>query len=538
MKPINIKFKYYLLSFALLCSSPGFGAASSSDQPNQTQATLQDDEPTNNDLAEYEALHQEILQSQNSPVSSSGSAALPDDQTRKRTERAAALQAFGKSAKRPRTRAATHAQDEHRQQFVDAISQNNVAKIIEAYDQFVRNGGNPEELQNMPEFIEYLNGEPILVYLHQLSLKYLNSANEEIMVPFKKLLLMSPATTHAHTEIKKFLQTRLTIKLQHDEQILIPIPLAIEYSELLQEMYAHQLPLKPHEASTSTLLNAPLPLEEPETLDFSNFSKNTFLRIHNVMYDLYQFKLGSSTPTLIEGLDIDSLNELYKLAEFLRVTKPIWYLIDASAINMIKTTYNGDFQILNQLYPFAQQSIAAYSFLSTPQSTIPEPEYTWRKSKTFTISIAELIAWNKIRPVQAGDLNLEQLHIADLTGLVTIPGIQHAISINLSNNFLKTLNAGIFSNLPVVALWLKNNQIAKIDHLAFAGMDNLVMLLLDDNQISSCPPGTFANLHNIQILSLIGNPIGNNPIERKRIEEEVRIATNGQGGIIWGLLEQ
>lgn len=75
------------------------------------------------------------------------------------------------------------------------------------------------------------------------------------------------------------------------------------------------------------------------------------------------------------------------------------------------------------------------------------------------------------------------------------------------------------------------NDLAGFENIP--GIATTPRLFLQGNQITTIKPGTFANLPQLKELWLHNNPIAENPEERARIEEEVRIATNGQGLVIW-----
>lgn len=509
-------YQYHLFSLVMLCSPLLFGAANNNPSSSE-QIPLQDDE----------------LTQQAAPASSSQPTASATDQARKRMERAAAIEAFAKPAKRPRTRALTQAQSDYKQQFLDAISHKKVPELIEAYDQFTRSGGNPEELQHIPEFIAYINGPEMMSYLNQHVSQYLREPQEETVMPLKKLLLMTPEESSVHRDIKQFLSGRLTIKTKNDELVTLPIFLLIKYSHLLQDMYTYNLPVASAQATTRTLLEHPLPFGEPEILDLSDFSKSVVLTMHALMH--YAYKRERNEPinfNMWRPRTIQALEQMYKLAEFLRVTKPIKDILAALALRMVYTEYDSNFDILDQLPPSAQQSIAAFSFLSSPLPILRE--FTWRVNKPFTTTITELIAWNRTPLPALGFLNLMLLHIADLTNLAGIRGIANVQVLDLTNNVLQTIKQGDFSNLPqILELNLANNQISRIAPHAFQGLNNLRVLALDHNLITSCPPGTFANLHHLITLSFTGNPISNDPVERARIEQEVATATNGQCTITW-----
>jgi hypothetical protein len=486
MKPI---INTYLFSFALLCTSTLFGAASSSSTlPEQLQTTLHDDQENgqvHETMATLEERYQTAQQEQIAPASSSEPSAISDDRELKRVERTQSLETFANPPKRQRTQEDTHVQEQFRQEFIDAIAHDNIPELIDAYDQFGRSGGNTEELQALPELIAYLNGASVQQYIQQLAKVYTRSVNVDTILPLKKLLMMSPMSTLAYKKIYYFLQTELIITAKNNEKIFMPILYAKKYSKLFNAMLTIPL-LKQTTGTHEPILSNRKPLEEPYVIDLSEFSKKTLSMLILLMAKAPREKSNTlQEDPLLNKINLKALNELWQAAEFLEVTEQIKYMIAASAINMVYTRYKGNFPLLDSLPLSAQNEIAKFSFLARPEPP-SKKELAWRASKDFGVSIQQLIRWNRIPTIINNDLNLTRLHINDLTGLLEIPGIETVQLLNLSYNLIQNINTGTFTHLP-----------------------------------------------HLRLLFLQGNPIINNPEERARIVEKFSTATNGRGYIQW-----
>jgi len=98
------------------------------------------------------------------------------------------------------------------------------------------------------------------------------------------------------------------------------------------------------------------------------------------------------------------------------------------------------------------------------------------------VSVAQLLQQNLIN-IQGNTLDLSNKNINDLTGLKNIPGIKDIEILQLSNNQLTTLPAGIFN-----------------------GLDKLQILILANNNLTTLPKEIFKDLNNLRQLQLINNP--------------------------------
>lgn len=132
------------------------------------------------------------------------------------------------------------------------------------------------------------------------------------------------------------------------------------------------------------------------------------------------------------------------------------------------------------------------------------------------VSIKELLEYGRINfglrvtqesrlTVDLNRLDLSNLAINKLDGLLEIPHIKEMDIIDLSNNKLTGIPKNSFNGLKLNMLNLNDNHIQDIDHDSFAGLE-ASLLGLKNNQIFRLIPDTFAHT-NISLLSLIGNEL-------------------------------
>jgi hypothetical protein len=167
-----------------------------------------------------------------------------------------------------------------------------------------------------------------------------------------------------------------------------------------------------------------------------------------------------------------------------------------------------------------------YFLKLSPKKEWRKPELLpeWLREHFTGVSIQDLLDYNDIdfsdEQIFVNDeidqyLWLDNMYINDLIGLDKTPAI---------NDYLHSLRFG--SNLITT---IKSNAFAK-----FQGVNEIV---LDYNNITVIEPHAFDILRLSKALNpkvyLHNNPIANDPKERARVEEEVRIATNGRGRVIW-----
>ncbi|KAJ7307256.1 hypothetical protein JRQ81_009253 [Phrynocephalus forsythii] len=80
--------------------------------------------------------------------------------------------------------------------------------------------------------------------------------------------------------------------------------------------------------------------------------------------------------------------------------------------------------------------------------------------------------------------------------------------LDLSRNFLRTLQGGMFSRLQALKeLDLSHNVISNIEHRAFHGLQNLMSLQLKGNRLDMISGGIFAGLSSLSVLDISDNKI-------------------------------
>ncbi len=105
-------------------------------------------------------------------------------------------------------------------------------------------------------------------------------------------------------------------------------------------------------------------------------------------------------------------------------------------------------------------------------------------------------------------LDLSNLFITSLEGLVNIPGLDTVQSLFLYSNQLTTLAADTFSNLPQLRiLGLNNNQLTTLAAGTFTNLPQLRILDLSNNQLTALAAGTFTNLPQLERLYLENNQL-------------------------------
>ena len=97
-------------------------------------------------------------------------------------------------------------------------------------------------------------------------------------------------------------------------------------------------------------------------------------------------------------------------------------------------------------------------------------------------------------------------------GAFNTTGMQHVTKMDLSDNALAILPAGIFDKLTGLdSLFLQNNQINALPLGIFDSLTSLTVLSLDGNQLTSLNAGVFDKLTGLTNLKLRGNDLGTLP---------------------------
>lgn len=135
----------------------------------------------------------------------------------------------------------------------------------------------------------------------------------------------------------------------------------------------------------------------------------------------------------------------------------------------------------------------------------------------FAVSIAQLMQQGKIPASKDKILNLSGLHIDNLEGLASIPGIGEIEGLGLNNNDLTHIPARAFvacKNLKV--LGLKNNKIISIDAQALDELNQLEIIYLENNKLAVLDPKTVSRLPKLKLIAVNKNPLPAKEVRKLR----------------------
>uniref|UniRef100_UPI003BB94F83 leucine-rich repeat and immunoglobulin-like domain-containing nogo receptor-interacting protein 4 n=1 Tax=Pogona vitticeps TaxID=103695 RepID=UPI003BB94F83 len=131
-------------------------------------------------------------------------------------------------------------------------------------------------------------------------------------------------------------------------------------------------------------------------------------------------------------------------------------------------------------------------------------------SLLFLIPVAFLVGFGWSCPSKCHCMAQDKVVFCNGRNLTSVPGRIPPDSefLDLSRNFLHTLQGGMFSRLRALKeLDLSHNVISNIEHRAFNSLHNLMTLQLNSNRLDMISDGIFAGLPNLSVLDISENRI-------------------------------
>ncbi|XP_047343571.1 insulin-like growth factor-binding protein complex acid labile subunit [Vespa velutina] len=115
------------------------------------------------------------------------------------------------------------------------------------------------------------------------------------------------------------------------------------------------------------------------------------------------------------------------------------------------------------------------------------------------------VSWHGFERLRLLNLSYNEVtHLSD----ARVSSLIGLTCLDLSNNFLKDVNVGVFRTLSELArLHLRRNEIAMVHEDAFRGLDRLEFLDLSDNRLADLPDSALTPLYSLQKLDLSGNQL-------------------------------
>ena len=525
-----------------------FGASS----PEQGYASLADTGENAESMEDieqrYQAAQQLLALPSGIPASSAGPAVLSDDNFKKRSERPeetvgeqpAKYQRIIEDPREIVRELDRLARIEHRNLFFDALNQEtqDPNRVFNELTTFMQHNPEPKEVKELVTSLAYsvFSEQPeTRDFIKNLYINFVETGNDQPFIIIQALLDSSSQNPEFHSWLMKNIFQRLLLLEGSDGIAGIPFSLAIKYLDLIKNILSLEqtgLNIKEKIIQMSEEGESVNPLPSINLKEFS--SKELKLLAHLILLQAIidttneplsanwqpdrerliteRGDLITKRDTLFASLSLDDFRQLLNVAYFLQANKEIKYYIISMLIKQIKKNYNENFELLESYPWFIKRDIARYGSLEKP-IRIESEFYDWSR-KNYRRSIAGLLEFGRIPeiadriangiPIRV--LDLEELDIADLSGLQAVPDIETAQKLILSNNEIKRIPSGIFNNfVHLHILYLDQNLIQEIAPEAFKGAYRLRLLDLNHNELEKIPANSFEGLGNLRTLDLSSN---------------------------------